>query len=629
MAMTGGTAKLLKETTPFTNKSKTVQLYAYYSISQDTAANKSTISCGMYVVTPSGYDIGAWGDKSGSYIGTSALTFDGTIPNFSGTRWIAENKKFTVSHNADGTGSATIAWKWGVNSPWGGYVNPSGSFTIGLPTIPRATTPQCGTLTLGTKATIYISPASSSFTHDISCTVAGSTYTVATGAKGNVQWTPPYAIASRITGTSTKGTVTCKTYSGSSLVGTKSVQVDVIVPENSTTRPVLDTCLIQPYGTIPTAFSGLYIQGKTQVRAYFHATSAYSTLAKYRLTVGGAVSEIAAPSSGTPQATSGVITGSGNISVVGQVFDARGFSSSVTQTIQVYPYSQPYLTDLVCERSTSSGAAADDGTYLHIKATLHFSSVSVNGTEKNTVQLKYAYLLSNGSWSAKTSISGTGGKYEATFGGIVSDVTKTYTIRITPYDAYGAAEPYVVQIPTKHVTFHLKNGGDGAAFGKYATLSNTLESDYKGKFNNGLDVTNGFTVGGKTLLNAIYPVGSIYLSVSSTNPQTLFGGTWQRIQDRFLLAAGSSYAAGATGGEASHTLTRAEMPSHRHRLVIANTSSSASNKKRVLTYIDATARWWNAGDGYDDSDMMETSGSGAAHNNMPPYLAVYVWKRTA
>ena len=70
---------------------------------------------------------------------------------------------------------------------------------------------------------------------------------------------------------------------------------------------------------------------------------------------------------------------------------------------------------------------------------------------------------------------------------------------------------------------------------------------------------------GETLmLDNIYPVGSIYMSVNSTNPGTLFGGTWAQIQDRFLLACGSTYANGATGGEATHTLTENEMPTHKH-----------------------------------------------------------------
>ena len=64
-----------------------------------------------------------------------------------------------------------------------------------------------------------------------------------------------------------------------------------------------------------------------------------------------------------------------------------------------------------------------------------------------------------------------------------------------------------------------------------------------------------------TIADLVYPVGSIYMSVNSTSPATLFGGTWTQIQDTFLLAAGSTYAAGATGGEATHTLTENEMPS--------------------------------------------------------------------
>ena len=63
---------------------------------------------------------------------------------------------------------------------------------------------------------------------------------------------------------------------------------------------------------------------------------------------------------------------------------------------------------------------------------------------------------------------------------------------------------------------------------------------------------------------SIYPVGAIYMSVSSTSPASLFGGTWEQIQNRFLLAAGDTYAAGKTGGEATHTLTVEEMPAHNH-----------------------------------------------------------------
>lgn len=124
------------------------------------------------------------------------------------------------------------------------------------------------------------------------------------------------------------------------------------------------------------------------------------------------------------------------------------------------------------------------------------------------------------------------------------------------------------------------------------------------------------------LLKMVYPVGAIYMSTSSTSPATLFGfGSWSRIQDAFLLGVGSSYAtySGKTGGEATHTLTESEMPAHKHGIYVYNASGSTSN---VYAY---------KADGYVGGGIANTTavGSGSAHNNMPPYYGVYIWRRTA
>ena len=138
MAMSGGTAAHVHAGQLNYSSGSYINLYVYYRSVQDPSTNKSTIYCGMYYVVPSGWIIGTWTD-SGSYVGTTSNTFTATVGSNTGagTYWIAENKSFTVNHNADGTGSATIYWKWGVNSSWGGCQKPSGSFTITLPTIPR------------------------------------------------------------------------------------------------------------------------------------------------------------------------------------------------------------------------------------------------------------------------------------------------------------------------------------------------------------------------------------------------------------------------------------------------------------------------------------------------------------
>ena len=121
--------------------------------------------------------------------------------------------------------------------------------------------------------------------------------------------------------------------------------------------------------------------------------------------------------------------------------------------------------------------------------------------------------------------------------------------------------------------------------------------------------------GGGVDFDQIYPVGSIYMSVNSTNPGTLFGGTWQQIQDTFLLAAGTTYTAGDTGGEATHTLTVNEIPSHNHSI------SAFAQDPRGSSGWQATY--------FNGSTTTGSTGGGLAHNNMPPYLAVYMWKRTA
>ena len=119
-----------------------------------------------------------------------------------------------------------------------------------------------------------------------------------------------------------------------------------------------------------------------------------------------------------------------------------------------------------------------------------------------------------------------------------------------------------------------------------------------------------------------YPVGSIYTSTVSTSPASLFGGTWEQIKDRFLLSAGSTYSAGSTGGEATHTLTTDEMPTHRH---IVNPAGYIESFSIGTGYTTAVT------DAYGTKADAATSfiGGSQPHNNMPPYLAVFMWKRIA
>lgn len=133
------------------------------------------------------------------------------------------------------------------------------------------------------------------------------------------------------------------------------------------------------------------------------------------------------------------------------------------------------------------------------------------------------------------------------------------------------------------------------------------------------DTSQGYSLA--SLMLKLYPVGSIYLSVNSTSPASLFGGTWERIQDRFLLASGGTYSAGSTGGSATSNVELHNLPGA-SLILMARASDEWSTGRwqsdQINTYSASTPL-----------NQQSTYNYGQPINNMPPYLAVYIWKRTA
>lgn len=676
MAMTGGTAKLVKTGYADGDTSKPIKLYVYYKTSQDVPTNKSTITVGMYVTSPSSsYGIGKWDDFNGSYVGTSSLTFDGTIPNFKGTYWIVENKTFTVTHNSDGTGKATIAWKWGVNSPWGRMQNPSGSFEITLPTIARKSTVSCptsgtmksnvvisigrksttafthtlkytfggttatiksgvnadtytwsvpdlaakcnnaksgtctitcetysgstlvgtttdtmalnvpaattptfsassvkmgasvtintarnssnythtlsysfggasdtiatgvttakawtvpdlaakcnnatkgtctitcktyngtalvdtktktltltvqdasaptlsaSTVAMGNNLTVYTNSKSDNFTHKITYSFNGATGTIVSGITTLKIWSVPLELAKKIpSATKGTGTITCVTYNGTETVGTKTVDFTATVPNNTTTKPAVSNFTLTASGSVPSTFSGLYIQGKTGVKADYTASSTYSNISSYKMTVDGKTY------SGDP-ATSGVFSTSGSKTVKGTVTDARGYYTEKTDTITVIPYSKPTLAPckgkraIVCERCMSDGTPSDSGMYLKIEVGRSYSKVMSGTTQKNFCTLGYRYKTSaSTSYSSDVILIKSSDTFDevkpAPISGIVESLITSYDVQIFVRDTMGESDEYTIRVPTAGTDFNLREGGNGAAFGKYAEIENGVE----------------------------------------------------------------------------------------------------------------------------------------------------------
>lgn len=202
--------------------------------------------------------------------------------------------------------------------------------------------------------------------------------------------------------------------------------------------------------------------------------------------------------------------------------------------------------------------------------------------------------------------------------------TRAILTKMKEQGLINADEIYLVEEDDSANYLHLSGGSmTGAITTKGINL--TLGTDYGTTLPSSPATDQLFfqTVGTNFVLDNVYPVGSIYMSVNSTNPGTLFGGTWEQIQGKFLLGMSSSYPAGSQGGEASHTLTVSEMPNHTHSIVGYSASGndySGSDADLSFNYNNTMVGW---------SGRTASAGDSQAHNNMPPYLSVYIWKRTA
>ena len=123
------------------------------------------------------------------------------------------------------------------------------------------------------------------------------------------------------------------------------------------------------------------------------------------------------------------------------------------------------------------------------------------------------------------------------------------------------------------------------------------------------------------ILNAIYPIGVIVCGAKPTV------GTWEKVEGRFLLGSSSSHKAGSTGGEEKHKLTEAEMPSHSHNFSSGYAVWGPTSTN--LGFAQTGGNWTGSDTAGGVYARTVSTGSGQAHNNMPPYLSVDMWRRTA
>lgn len=501
-----------------------------------------------------------------------------------------------IAHTPDGSKSFTI-------SGFSGWIYESGntyasSQTFTLPTIPRASSVSCSTANIGSNATITINRASTSFTHTLTYSFGSLSGTIATKTSStNISWTIPTTFYDQIPNSrSGTGTITCDTYNGSTLIGSKPTSFTATVNE-SASKPTLNPT-VSDSNTTTTALTG---DSSKFIKYYSNASVATGAQARNSATLKSQKITCGAKSL---TSASGTINAVESGSFTFSATDTREYTTTQTVNKTLIDYIK-----LTC--SLNAGAPTTAGV-----ATLKISGNYWDGTfgaVANTLTVQYRYKAQGGSYGNWTTVSAT--KSNNTY-------NATATISGLNYQT-----TYVFQ---------------ARAVDKLATINTDEQArrttpifDWS---KNDFNVNGTLKVNNTNIFDLIYPVGSFYISWKSTNPATLFGGTWEQIQGKFLLGRSSSYPAGSIGGEATHTLTVSEMPSHNGHLSAGIQNGVPMGKGNYEGYLNKSVmndypggnyRGWNVYAGNEMHPASEAVGGGTAHNNMPPYLSVYIWKRTA
>lgn len=557
-------------------------------VSYSVANNTSEVRM-LWTSTQTGQSYNA-NTRTGYYVfNGSSGSVEYTLP--ANTTVTIFDETFTVSHNSDGTGSVS-ANTWMDTRISAGEISKEASLT--LTTIPRVSSVSCSAADIGSDATITINRASANFTHTLTYDFFGLTGTIATKTtQTSVKFTLPETFYAKIPNIKMgKGVITCVTYNGNQEIGTTMCQMQASCNEAQCAPSITVESYDSNAATVAlTGNKSKFVKYFSNVAVTAHAVAKHSaTIKSQSITIG----------STTINGGSGTIKAVTDGLVKVTATDSRWFTSQINSNHTLIDY-----VKLTC--SIEAGAASTSGV-AQLKVSGNYWNGNF-GAASNTLTIQYRYKAQDGSFTAWKNSSAAVTKSNNTYNTTISisglDYTKAYTFQARAIDKLATIESGGQTRKTQPIFDWGVDSSGAADFNVNGTL----------KINN------------KNIIDIIYPVNSIYMSLNSVNPSTLFGGTWEQIKDTFLLAAGATYRAGSTGGEATHTLTANEMPEHAHYMASGNSGGDSTWTPDAGSYLvdsvttDKTTYWAQIG--------MNNAGGSAAHNNMPPYLAVYIWKRTA
>lgn len=408
------------------------------------------------------------------------------------------NKTITVPHKDDGSGTVTVRTEMDTRIS-AGVVKKTATCTLSI--IPRASTLDslsCSTSYFTGTMTYKYTPKSAELYNrcNISLHLNGEYYRIKTvdhGKKAASQQTATVTFtASEIEAvyeyltSAQKGTLrfTFRTYSDSDYsnqIGDYTYkELELNIPDDFTTKPAVSMAL-EPVGSLPDAFDGLYIQGKTKVKATLNVTGKYDAkIESSYIKVDGTTYD-----SGDKY-TSGYLSKYGEITVTGYATDSREYTGSKEKKITVIAYSKPKILNVEAFRCYENGLQADDGTFLKIKAKRSYSLVKSNGEQKNFCKIRYRYKAASASsyssWStilAGDNLTSDVVETKALLNGLIA-IETSFHVQVQAIDDVGDHAEATVIVPTDIVHNHKTKNGWG--LGKYCEGDNLLDVAWDAHF---------------------------------------------------------------------------------------------------------------------------------------------------
>ena len=506
-------------------------LEAVCTYTENAASNNSTVSVTLNLKHGEFYASAL----SGSYLSVAGVkkTYTKNISWSGGNTTSAlTSQTVTVAHNADGTGSCRIIGTFVLNGSYGS--TSIGTMTIDktltLPKIPRASTLSAPTsATTGSKLTVTITPANTSFTHKLQYKVGATIFDTVSLSAGTTSYS--YDIPHSWLSTSTSNTlvVLLSTYSGDTEVGSMYKLVSLSVPSTDATKPSISSLTATSSVTTDT-FANLHVQGKSAVILSASASAGSgASIVSYTFS-GPDISSVVTSSETSATLTTGTLKSSGSLTYKVTVKDSRGLTAEKTVTIYSQPYASPTISYVSVQRCDANGNLSDSGTYA--KYTVNSTYSNVDGKNTRTVTVAYS---SNGgtSYSAETTLQAatdTTNSKTGVYGGGVFALASTYVIRFTIKDAYGATKTANAPLQSAARPININSTGKGVAIGGMST-KNAFEVSMDADFNKSVNIDGTTTINNTLTTNGgIDAKGSIRmgglngqtgeLSIMFSNPTT-------------------------------------------------------------------------------------------------------------